>query len=520
MDSAGAFRAFVSYCHADAAFAARLQRRLEGYRLPRRLADRVAPLSGQSKGRIGPVFRDRADLSAAEDLSSAVREAIARSGSLIVVASPDAARSQWVTREIELFRELHPNAPILVALAAGEPVDALPKLLRADGVEPLAADFRREGDGKRLAFLKIVAGLAGLPLDALVQREAQRQLRRVTVVTLGAIVTALVMGALLVVALRAQAETERQRSDAERLIEFMLTDLRKELIGDGRFRAMDAVNARALSYYSAQGDLQRLPDASLERRARVLLAMGEDDEKRDRLGAALAKFDEAHRTTAAILTRRPRDPAAIFAHAQSEYWVGRVWERRKDWRRALGRYRDYDALARQLVAIEPENPKYLMEAAYGEMNLGQIQSLRKIGPDYGRSRIVAALGWFGKAAAKRPGDPEIAGEIANAHAWQADSYYLAGDYARSLEERRRELAARERIAAADPSDNAARFRVAKAQFGLGWSLAKLDRPDEARPALVAAHQTMTMLVGIEPDNQQWRIVLQRIETSMDQRSRK
>jgi len=43
MDSARPFRAFVSYCHADAAFAARLQRRLEGYRLPRRLADKVAP---------------------------------------------------------------------------------------------------------------------------------------------------------------------------------------------------------------------------------------------------------------------------------------------------------------------------------------------------------------------------------------------------------------------------------------------------------------------------------------------
>jgi tetratricopeptide (TPR) repeat protein len=513
MTSIKPFRAFVSYCHADRAFAARLQRRLEAYRLPRRLADQVLPLPGQPTGRIGPIFRDRADLSAAVDLSQAVRDAIAASSALVVVASPDAVRSRWVDREIALFRALHPASPILVAHVRGEPGEALPAALRTDS-EPLAADFRREGDGPRLAFLKIVAGLAGLPLDALVQRDAQRQLRRVTAVTLGAVLLALAMSALLVVALRAQAETERQRADAERLIEFMLTDLRKELIGDGRFRVMDAVNSRALEYYSAQGDLQRLPDASLERRARVLLAMGEDDEKRDRLDAALAKFDEAHRTTAATLTRGPQQPAAIFAHAQSEYWVGRVWERRKAWRQALASYREYDALARRLVAVAPENPKYLMEAGYGQMNLGQLQSLRKAGPDFGRSRIVAALDWFGKAAAKRPDDPEIIGEIANARAWLADSHYLAGDYARSLEERRRELASREKIAALDPASNAARFRVAKAQLGVGWNLVMLRRPAEARPQLTAAHWAMTRLMTIEPDNQQWRTVLLRIESAM------
>jgi hypothetical protein len=117
MSSSRPFRAFVSYCHKDKAFAAWLQRRLEAYRLPRRLADQVKPLAGQAPGRIGPVFRDREDLSASTDLSAAVREAIAVSSALVVVASPDAAKSHWVEREILLFREFHPEAPVLVALA-------------------------------------------------------------------------------------------------------------------------------------------------------------------------------------------------------------------------------------------------------------------------------------------------------------------------------------------------------------------------------------------------------------------
>src|SRR5687767_3506923 len=166
MTSARPFRAFVSYCHVDAAFAAWLQRRLESYRVPRRLADRVAPLpgGGEAAGRIGPGFRDRGDLSAATDLSAAVREAIALSSALLAVASPDAARSLWVEREIQLFRELHPGAPILVALVRGDPAESLPYALRSAGSEPLAADFRKQGDGRRLAFLKLVAALLDLPL--------------------------------------------------------------------------------------------------------------------------------------------------------------------------------------------------------------------------------------------------------------------------------------------------------------------------------------------------------------------
>ncbi|HEX8380734.1 MAG TPA: toll/interleukin-1 receptor domain-containing protein, partial [Allosphingosinicella sp.] len=275
MSSTTPFRAFVSYCHSDRAFAAWLQRRLEAYRLPRRLAGQVTPLPGQAAGRIGPVFRDREDLSAATDLSEAVREAIAASSALVVVASPDAAKSYWVAREIALFRDLHPGSPVLVAVARGEPAEALPEpLRRPDGAEPLAADFRREGDGKRLAFLKIVAGLAGLPLDALVQRDAQRQVKRVTAVTLGAAALVLIMALLLAMALEAREEAERRRVGAEGVVEAMLTDLRKEARRTGNLKLRAAINDLALRYYATQGDWTDLPDESVARRARVLHALG------------------------------------------------------------------------------------------------------------------------------------------------------------------------------------------------------------------------------------------------------
>lgn len=68
------FAAFISYSHADADAAAKLQRRLESYRLPKRIAE--ARLNAASS--LGSIFRDREDLAAAASLSAAIRDAIGR----------------------------------------------------------------------------------------------------------------------------------------------------------------------------------------------------------------------------------------------------------------------------------------------------------------------------------------------------------------------------------------------------------------------------------------------------------
>ena len=255
----GEFAAFLSYSHADGAAARRLHNRLETYRLPAALrgdsAGAGTPLA--SDGRIGPVFRDRNDFPAAQDLSDAVKAALAQSRALIVLCSPDAAASPWVAREIDLFRTMHPARPILAAILRGKPADAFPTPLTQNGIEPLAADLRdvkAGGDGPRLGFLKVVAGVAAVPLDALVQRDAARKLRRVIAVTLVLALALLAMAIMSVIAIQSRNEAQRQRQEAEELVELMLTDLRTDLERVGRIEFMNDVNARAMDYYSSQGD--------------------------------------------------------------------------------------------------------------------------------------------------------------------------------------------------------------------------------------------------------------------------
>lgn len=491
MSSSRPFRAFVSYCHADAAFAAALQRRLEAYRLPRRLAGRMEPLPGQGHGRIGPVFRDRADLSAATDLSAAVREAIAASSALVVVASPEAARSQWVAREILLFRELHPGALVLVALARGDPNEAVPETLRAGDSEPLCADFRKHGDGRRLAFLKIVAGLIDLPLDTLIQRDAQRQVRRVMGVTLGAAVLVVIMALLLVMAVRARqeaewrrAEAERQRTEAEGLVEYMLTDLRRSLEGVGRLDLMDSVNGRAMAYYGRQGNLRLLPDESLERRARVLQAMGADLEKRNRLGDALAKFQEAHRTTAAILARKPSDPDTLFAHAQSEYYLGLVAWRQGRRDEAERFWQAYKRQAQALAKVEPGSPRGLMEVGYSDGNLCELNLQDKHDLEAAERQCLSAIRFMHAALARAPGDRTTLMALANRQGWLARVRMAAGKPAAALASRASEAALMERLLALDRNNAEYALHRVWADIGKADALIALRRPAEAEVVLV------------------------------------
>jgi tetratricopeptide (TPR) repeat protein len=470
MTSTRPFRAFVSYCHSDKAFAARLQRRLESYRLPRRLAGQLPPLPGQAPGRIGPVFRDREDLSAATDLSAAVREAIAASSALVVVASPAAAASHWVEREIALFRELHPGAPILVALAEGEPCDALPEALRSDEAEPLCADFRKEGDGKRLAFLKIVAGLADLPLDALIQRDAQRQVWRVMTVTAGAVALLVVMTLLLAMALTARAEAERRRVGAEGVIEAMVTDVRREARRSGNLKLRAAINNLALGYYSQQGDLADLRDESVERRARVLQALGEDDATLGNYEAARAKFDEAYKATSRILSKRPGDADVIFAHGQSEFWLGSAAFYTNDQASALKHWRAYFDLATTLSRVEPRTTRSLLEVGYAHGNLCDVnmRDLRNVSA--GSEHCRKSLAFERAALATKPDDEEIRRALANRLGWFAEALLAREQFAEARAHREAEAIVMGSLLEVNRKDVELRDRAIWPQIGL----AKID----------------------------------------------
>lgn len=230
-----AYRAFVSYSHRDKSAATALHRAVESYRVPKKLVGTVTPV-GVVPRRLTPVFRDRDELPASADLGGELSAALKRSKFLIVICSPASSKSHWVDQEILQFKRMHGDNRVLALIVAGTPYatdmpgredeECFPRSLRfklgADGelsdtpAEPIAADIRSEGDGKRLANLKLIAGLTGVKLADLVQRETQRRMQRLAAVTTGAVCGMVVTGGLAFYANGRRIEANQQRVIAQR----------------------------------------------------------------------------------------------------------------------------------------------------------------------------------------------------------------------------------------------------------------------------------------------------------------
>ncbi|WP_293678166.1 toll/interleukin-1 receptor domain-containing protein [uncultured Phenylobacterium sp.] len=494
------YGAFLSYASGDARFVKRLHRQLETYRLPHRLVG-SAPLVDPGSRRLKPVFRDSDELSAAFDLTAAIKDAIASSGSLVVVCSPRSAASKWVGRELDLFRAIHGDERIFAVLVEGSSTTAFPPALGGpDGAfEPLAVNFQTDAAGRRLAFLKLYAALAGVQLDELIQRDAQRGARRATAAAASAVAVTTAVTTLAWLALSAQADAERRRIETTGLVDYMLTDLRKTLQRTGRLDQLAALNDGAMQYYRRQ-DLKRLSETQLRQRAKLLQAMGEDDEKRGNLEAARESFEDAHRTTAALLAANPDDPDRIFAHAQREYWVGFSNWRTGNGTAARRGLEAYAELACRLETMDPNNAEWRREVGYAESNLGLL-AMRQAGDLKAAERhFRTALTLSENLAARKPNDIALQSEVATYRAWLADSQRLGEKFSSALENRLAQRRILTALQVSDPQNREVRsdllsndLALARIDADRGDADTAIQRLDQVRAEAVALQQT-------DPDN--------------------
>ncbi|MGE0621707.1 MAG: tetratricopeptide repeat protein [Pseudomonadales bacterium] len=221
------YEAFISYSHADEAWAGWLHRALERYRLPRALAGEL----GRSR-RLRRIFRDRDELFSGE-LTGKIQAALDASDALIVVCSPNAAASRWVNDEIEYFLARSGSDRVFCLLVDDDAGASFPPAL---GAERIAADPRPKADGRSNARLKLLAGLLDIDFDTLRQRDRQWQRRR-TGIQLGALTGSAALAAAAVY-LALQAPPCRDRNE-----------LLAEIWGaDRRAAVAEAIHASGLPY--------------------------------------------------------------------------------------------------------------------------------------------------------------------------------------------------------------------------------------------------------------------------------
>ena len=509
------YKAFITYSHADTKVASWLQRALESYRVPSRLIGKKSS-QGEITRRLGSIFRDRDELSAGGDLSQTLNDALAKSEFLIVVCSPEARKSRWVGLEINEFKRTHPGNKILCLLAGGEPfagnnpeqmhLECFPKTLgyldfdleSQVASEPIAADVREGGDGKRLAKLKIISGLLGVGLDELIQRDAQRRQRNLLVLTLTSALGMLAFATLSFVAVDARNSEELRRAEAEELIEFMLSDLRDRLEAVGRLDVLDAVGEKAIEYYSNVA-LAEHSESSLGRRARAFHLLGEVDDLKGDMESAREAFDEAFQSTGELLARDPENGDRIYNHSQSIFWVGYLDWRLGDYERAGSAWQEYLSLANELPRIDPDNLDWFVEAGHANINMG-VYTL-----DVGQSEDAIpyfneALTIFEEASRRDPQDAEWSRMLAQANAWLADVNLSIGLLSKAIDYRSSEAQIYEEILGQDIVDQQVNSNLMISYLGLGEIYFNLGDLPIALETLFQAKNQADKLIELDPSN--------------------
>jgi eukaryotic-like serine/threonine-protein kinase len=515
------YYAFLSYSHRDKELADWLHRELERFRVPHSLAGKLTA-NGVVPRRLSPVFRDQQDLSAGGDLAEEIKAALAASQFLVVLCSPTAATSRWTNQEIESFKRTRPEGCVLAAVAAGEPFasdlpgreheECFPPALRykydrrghqtTKRAEPLAADFREDGEGRRLAFLKLVAGMLGVGLDELVQRETTRRQRRLAYLAAASIAGMAITSTLAVAAFQARDEARDQRRQAEGLIEFMVGDLRAKLEPIGKLDVLDGVGSKVLDYYKKQ-DATQLPDDALLQRSRALNLMAQVAYQRGNLDQSDALYRQALAGTAEAIRRSPNDPNRVFDHAQNIFWLGELARYRGRSEQAVADYREYKRLADRLVALEPDNIKWRMEGFYGVENMGiSLYNERRFAD--AAQQFESALQPIQSLASIDTANPTYQKELSTVLAWLADAQRARGNLDAAIGLRERQVSLLNRAIAGASSDVEFRKELIPAHMGLGILLTWRSKTQQGIAEMQTAVGLADGLIPVEPTNMVWK----------------
>lgn len=495
------YKAFISYSHRDKRIANWLHGQLENFKLP----DGIDVL-GLENG-LRPIFKDREELPASENLGAALENALTSSDALIVLCSPHSAISPWIAKEIDLFKRVHGDARVFPAVVDGDPPYNMPPPLLVhyeDGTptdelaEPIAADLRPEEDGRKLGVQKLVAGLAGIGLDELVDRQARQRHRRLAQTAAASFFGMVVAIGLALFALQQRDTARAERAEANGLIEYMLTDLREELEPVGRLDLLDSVGERAMEYYASQ-DVADLTAEELARRARAVQLVAEMHNLRGNNDKALPAFRQAARTTGELLERNPNDPDAMFAHGQSLFWVGYIAWQRGDTAEARESLEGYARISTRLAAMDRTNLDWQMEESYALSNLGTLA--------HGEGEYEEALPLFERSVAivervaqaeGRP-EPRLV-EWGEGLSWIATTQNRLADFEASERSLEQEVALYDEVLRRDPANSDALRPLMFAHQQQGWLLAVSGKEARARRVLDDAVEFADRLLEQDADH--------------------
>src|SRR5258708_9234179 len=163
--------------------------------------------------------------------------------------------------------------------------------------------------------------------------------------------------------------------------------------------------------------------------------------------------------------------------------------------------REYQRLARNMVALQPDSMKYRMEVQYADTDLGVVL--------FDQRRFAEAVAQFDEAlgtmeaiSTADPGNQSYRKSVAESLAWLADAQRAAGRLAGAIAARNRGISLLERLRGG-MTDVDVRLRLVAAHTALGTLYDETGQRDAAVQQFHAAIALADELKAIEPNNARW-----------------
>jgi tetratricopeptide (TPR) repeat protein len=526
------YDAFISYSHAkDKLIAAALQPVIQRLGKPwyRRRALRV--------------FRDDTSLSATPTLWPSIERALGQSRYFILLASPDAAASKWVNKEVAHWLDHHSIETLLIGVtdgdlawdeatgdfAARENTPLPPVLAARFPSEPKWVDLRAYRDGantRNAKFTELAADFAatihGTPKEDLLSQEVRQQ-RRALTLAWSAAASLLILGGVAAWQWKSAVAAERAAIE-QRLIAQDQRDHANYNFAIARQAADSVVTELAQNLRNVQGmrveSVRRILDAARTLMDQIARAAPDDPQLQRSRAAMLSEFTETFerigdlasaQTTAQeglAITRKLAAADPDNTEFQRDTFVlltrlGNLQLAAGARTQALASYENGLAIARALTASDANNGLWQRDVA---LVLERIGDVRLAAGD--RAGALAAheesLAIRRMLAAARPDIAELKSDLAASLDRISRQQAIAGNMAEALKINEEALAIRRSFADADLNNAERQRQVAMTLYNVGMAHSKLGDHAHALKAYEESLDILRKLAALDPSHAGWQ----------------
>lgn len=479
------------------------------------------------------IFRDDSSLAAAPELWPEIQSALDASKYLVLFASPEAAASIWVNKEVAHWLAHKSARTLLIALTDGDlawsesrndflvgPAPVLPPALsKVFASEPKWVDLRAYRAGGEAAnkrnpdFLMRTADLAaaihGMPKEDLLSDELRQQRRALATAWTAAACLALLAGIAAwqaYVAIQERARVERVLTEGAKSANTLVGDLAErfrgqknipqkfilDVLGQGRTLVTDLAKAGG-----ERPDLIQLQGKALAEISKTLRSQGDPVAAQNDATHAIAAFEK-------LASIRPNVPEWTMGLAAS-------YDRLGDAQFDLGRHGDAEINYRKGLALSESigaagGPTNLENIAVGEEKLAEVLQLQ--------NKSAEAVEFLRKSLARReqllaatPARIDLQRAVNVSHGKLAEILLASGATSDAETHQRARVESAEKLAAGAPDNNDLQRELAQGYRGLATVLTAAGQIGDAQSLRAKDVALIKAIAKSDPERADWQLEL-------------